>query len=111
MSMLINRCPLTRSAGRTFFDGDPVVHTDMMCPYSAALRHVIIAAASEANIHIGTTGTYLCVDGPRFETAAEVRLFASWGADVVGMNAEDEPAMRTLDRREVGALLDAQDRV
>ncbi|MGC4045993.1 MAG: hypothetical protein QM758_19545 [Armatimonas sp.] len=35
-------------------------------------------------------GTYLCLDGPRYETAAEVRLFATWGADVVGMTAIPE---------------------
>src|SRR5207244_3188022 len=35
-------------------------------------------------------GTYLCVDGPRFETPAEIRLFAQWGADVVGMTSATE---------------------
>ncbi len=35
-------------------------------------------------------GTYLCVSGPRYETPAEVRLFAAWGADVVGMTGAPE---------------------
>ena len=30
------------------------------------------------------------LSGPRYETPAEVRLFASWGADVVGMTVAPE---------------------
>ena len=33
------------------------------------------------------------MDGPRFETPAEVRLFGSWGADVVGMTGIPEAVM------------------
>ena len=30
-------------------------------------------------------GVYCCSEGPRFETAAEVRMIRQWGGDVVGM--------------------------
>ncbi|MER3496125.1 MAG: 5'-methylthioadenosine phosphorylase, partial [Armatimonadota bacterium] len=36
------------------------------------------------------SGTYLNLNGPRYETPAEVRLFGQWGADVVGMTAGSE---------------------
>ena len=43
---------------------------------------------------------YVCNDGPRFETPAEVRLYAQWGGDVVGMmrNVLDTFVFVTEDR-------------
>jgi 5'-methylthioadenosine phosphorylase len=35
-------------------------------------------------------GTYVCTEGPRFETAAEVKLYAALGGDVVGMTSVPE---------------------
>jgi len=31
------------------------------------------------------TGTYVCIEGPRFSSKAESKLYHQWGADVVGM--------------------------
>jgi len=35
-------------------------------------------------------GTYVCVQGPRFSTRAESKLFRQWGADIVGMTLYPE---------------------
>ena len=83
---LIDFC-LTRT-GKTFFDETPV-HTDVTRPYSEPLRQALLA--TEEDVRDG--GTYLCADGPRYETAAEVRLFASWGAHVVGMTGIPEATL------------------
>ena len=71
----------------TFFDGEDgqVRHTDFTEPYCDRLRQALIAAAEEAGAPYHSTGTYLCAEGPRFETPAEIRMFRQWGADVVGM--------------------------
>ena len=84
--------------GKTFFDGNnetgaPVVHTDFTQPYSPLLRAALLAAAQTAQITLLPTGTYLCCDGPRYESPAEVRLFAAWGADVVGMTGIPEATL------------------
>lgn len=79
--------------GKTFFDGQPgapVVHSDLSCPYSEPLRQALIGAATTTGVGIAPAGTYLCTDGPRYETHAEVRLFTHWGADVVGMTGVPE---------------------
>ena len=83
----------TRDPGRgmTFFDAPgQVVHTDFSVPYSAPVRDAVMQAAQALRIPVRPTGTYLCGDGPRYETPAEVRLFARWGADVVGMTGVPE---------------------
>jgi 5'-methylthioadenosine phosphorylase len=81
---------LTRNqAERTFFTND-VVHTDVTPPYSQALRKAFIDAASALGSPICDRGTYVCTDGPRFETPAEIRMMARLGGDVVGMTGANE---------------------
>lgn len=83
---LIDFC-LTRP-GKTFFE-EALVHTDVTRPYSEPLRQALLATGEP----VCDGGTYLCADGPRYETAAEVRLFASWGAHVVGMTGVPEATL------------------
>lgn len=73
-----------------FAQGDAWRHTDFTQPYSPFLRGIILQAAEEANVAIHPKGTYLCVEGPRFESPSEIRAFAQWGADVVGMTGLPE---------------------
>lgn len=81
----------TRDRPITYFAEDETWHhTDFSQPYSPRLRAAVIEAAQQRNVALVPTGTYLCCDGPRFESPAEVRLFARWGADVVGMTGLPE---------------------
>jgi len=70
--------------------GEKWNHTDFSNPYSENLRTAIRNAAENVGLSLHTRCTYLCVDGPRFESPAEVRMFAAWGADVVGMTGLPE---------------------
>ncbi len=88
--------------GKTFFDGDmnldfvetpPVVHTDFSRPYSDAVRALVQEAAQSIGVALRPVGIYLANDGPRYETPAEVRLYAQWGADVVGMTGVPEATL------------------
>ena len=74
---------------KTFFD-ERAVHIDVTQPYCSHLRSLVLQVASELKVNIQDGGTYLCADGPRFETAAEIRNYARWGADVVGMTGVPE---------------------
>jgi len=86
---------LTKGEVVTFF-GEPgnVRHTDFVHPYDPALRETLLAVAGpEIAPRVHPRGTYLCVSGPRYETPAEVRLFVSWGAHVVGMTGTPEAVL------------------
>lgn len=57
----------------------------MTHPYCETLREAIIKAAEQEHITLHPQGTYICTEGPRFETPAEIKAYRQWGADVVGM--------------------------
>lgn len=77
----------TRNRSCTFFDEDNrgVVHVDMTNPYCTTLRKIIIDSFKQINAPVVEKGTYICTEGPRFETPAEINMFKILGADVVGM--------------------------
>ncbi|MBZ0289118.1 MAG: MTAP family purine nucleoside phosphorylase [Anaerolineae bacterium] len=54
-------------------------------PFDATLRERLIAACAESGVAYATHGTYVCTEGPRLETAAEIALYGWGGAAVVGM--------------------------
>lgn len=82
----------SKSREGTFFDGrlHGVAHIDMTEPYCPLLRKEIIQICGEKGIVLHPSGTYICTEGPRFETPAEIRAFRIWGADVVGMTNAPE---------------------
>lgn len=79
----------TKGRMSTFFD-KKVVHTDVTHPYCSQLRDIISQAVRALGITIHPEGTYVCAEGPRFETAAEIEMFALLGGDVVGMTSVPE---------------------
>jgi purine-nucleoside phosphorylase len=62
---------------------------DMSAPYDPELRLLAVEVAAELGIGL-TSGVYAGVLGPSYETAAEVRMIAKLGADVVGMSTVTE---------------------
>ncbi|EAX46562.1 methylthioadenosine phosphorylase [Thermosinus carboxydivorans Nor1] len=86
--VLINQfLDFTKNRVHTFYEGGErgVVHVDVTEPYCPALRQKLEKAAKKIGIAIHTKGTYVCTEGPRFETPAEIAMFAKLGGDVVGM--------------------------
>jgi 5'-methylthioadenosine phosphorylase len=51
---------------------------------------VAIETLRELKFRFHDRGTYICIEGPRFSTRAESKLFKSWGADVIGMTLVPE---------------------
>jgi 5'-methylthioinosine phosphorylase len=84
---------MTSGRRSTFYDAEDVVHVDLTEPYCPDLRGHVFTASKDSGIPVIRSGTYVCVNGPRLETAAEIRTFSLWGADMVGMTAMPEAAL------------------
>lgn len=79
----------------TFFadDLEHVTHIDFSYPYHPDLRARLLAAAKSANLDAVDGGTYGCTQGPRLETAAEIKRMLQDGCDLVGMTGMPEAAL------------------
>lgn len=62
---------------------------DMSAAYDGELRQHAKSVAKAENLIVGE-GVYCWALGPQFETPAEIRMFAAWGADAVGMSTVPE---------------------
>jgi len=90
----------THGRDSTCFEGPdkPVIHIDFTEPYDHPLRLRLLAAAARAGEHVIDGGVYGCTQGPRLETAAEIRRLQRDGCDMVGMTGMPEAALaRELD--------------
>lgn len=87
----------------TYYDDFSVMgmkHVDMTYPFDEGLRVVLREAAKQISVPIMWGGTYATTQGPRLETAAEIRRFERDGANMVGMTLYPECALaRELDLR------------
>jgi 5'-methylthioadenosine phosphorylase len=76
----------------TFFEGGVVAHISMADPFCEHLRRIILEAAKNINdLTIHDRGTYICIEGPRFSTRAESRIWRDvFKADIIGMTLVPE---------------------
>ena len=77
----------TKNRISTFYEGGErgVVHLDVTEPYCPVLRADLEREGKALGIRIHNGGTYVCTEGPRFETPAEIKMFHILGGDLVGM--------------------------
>lgn len=76
----------TKSRTMTFYDGSSgVVHVSMKEPYCSMLCDKILNTVNDNKSAIRDETIYVCTEGPRFETAAEISFYRQIGGDVVGM--------------------------
>lgn len=68
----------------TFYE-DHVVHVDVTRPYCKGLMKILYGRGRELGLRIRLGGIYICSEGPRFETPAEIKMFRLMGGDLVGM--------------------------
>ncbi|MDO9545630.1 MAG: S-methyl-5'-thioadenosine phosphorylase [Pelolinea sp.] len=77
----------THKRERTFFGNGAVVHVSVANPYCPELSNQIYQAVLEAGATVHKKGTYLTIEGPRFSTIAESKLYRQWGMSIIGMTA------------------------
>jgi 5'-methylthioinosine phosphorylase len=66
------------------------LQTSVGRPFSEEWRQRLIASCAKLNLPHATHGVYVCTEGPRLETAAEIALCGWGGAAVVGMTLSPE---------------------
>ena len=79
----------TQTRPFTFYN-DRAVHVDVTQPYCPQLRETIISNGKEICGGVVDGGVYVCTEGPRFETPAEIHMFRQMGGTVVGMTGLPE---------------------
>lgn len=79
----------------TYFTGTHALerHVDFTWPYDRELGRVLRDAALMLDMPVQEGGTYGCTQGPRLETAAEIRKMERDGCDIVGMTGMPEAGL------------------
>lgn len=80
----------TRNRASTFFTKGGLGFIRMSNPFCGDLRHALIYSLASLGLKTFDEAVYVCAEGPRLETPAEIRLFHSYGADIVGMTLAPE---------------------
>ena len=81
----------TKKRFDTFYEGGQVCHISQADPYCSYLNNLFYETGkSIEGLEIQNGGTYVCIEGPRFSTRAESKMFRQWGGDIIGMTTYPE---------------------
>lgn len=80
----------TKSRNDTFYEGGQVCHISAADPICPQLHGFFGEHADSLGLTCHKEGTYVCIQGPRFSTRAESKLFRQWGCDIIGMTMYPE---------------------
>jgi 5'-methylthioadenosine phosphorylase len=72
------------------FEAGNAKHVAMPDPFAEGLRKILIGACKEIKQKVHSKGTVITIEGPRFSTRAESKMFRIWGADVINMSIAPE---------------------
>ena len=90
--LLTDFLDMTKQRSITYFEGDSdgAKHVNMDDPYCRNLRKHLTEKSIQHKVQLTGDAVYICTEGPRFETEAEIKMMRQWGADVVGMTGVPE---------------------
>lgn len=86
----------TRHRNVTFyeeFEPGKMKHTPMSDPFDKRLRELLLKASIKQELKVHPKGTLVTIEGPRFSTRAESRMFRIWGADLINMSIAPEAVL------------------
>lgn len=72
------------------FEPGKMKHSPMADPFDKNLRELLISTARKEGMQYHEKGTIITIEGPRFSTRAESKMFRSWGADIINMSVAPE---------------------
>jgi 5'-methylthioadenosine phosphorylase len=105
LALLTDFLDFTSGREMTFFDGGEsgVKHIDVSIPYCPTLNNQLLKLTPAFNLNLLPEAVYVCSNGPRLESPAEIRMFAQLGGDVIGMTGIPEATLA----RELGLCYSA----
>lgn len=81
---------LTWGRDDTYDQDQTLVHLPMAQPYCSTLSRVVASALQGLGVVHQRQGTVVVIQGPRFSTIAESKMYVQWGGDVVNMTQYPE---------------------
>lgn len=79
----------TKKRDYSFYDGGKTVHVSTADPFCPQLSAIFSDVTEKLGIKHHDKATYITIEGPRFSTRAESRMFRSF-ADIIGMTLNPE---------------------
>ncbi|MFX0058018.1 MAG: MTAP family purine nucleoside phosphorylase [Candidatus Hodarchaeota archaeon] len=83
----------TKKRAETFYEGGQLCHISQADAYCEYLNNLFYISGEQLGLDIQIGGTYVCIEGPRFSTRAESKIFRQWGGDVIGMTTYPEAVL------------------
>lgn len=80
----------TKKREASFFGDGLVAHIGVAEPFCPQLRRALLTAVQATGATVHMDGTFVVIEGPRFSTRGESRIYRSWGVDIIGMTAVPE---------------------
>lgn len=81
----------TKKRLETFYEGGQVCHMSQADPFCSYLNGLFYENGKKIDdLAIQNGGIYVCIEGPRFSTRAESKMFRQGGGDIIGMTVYPE---------------------
>lgn len=74
----------------SFFGEGIVVHVSFAEPFCPELSELVYQAVKKTGARVHKGGTFIVIEGPRFSSKGESRIYRQWGVDIIGMTASPE---------------------
>lgn len=68
-------------------------HEVMADPFDKSLSELLYSVAVDLGFRVHKDKTMVTIEGPRFSTRAESKMFIAWGADIINMTVATEAAL------------------
>ena len=70
------------------------MHHELMAdPFDKSLSNLLYSVAKNQGFRIHKDKTLVTIEGPRFSTRAESKMYIAWGADIINMTVATEAAL------------------
>lgn len=80
----------THGRASTFYENQGIGFIRQAPVFCSTVRECLESTLQALDLKFSHSGTYVCTQGPRLETPAEIKKYQSYGCDLVGMTLSPE---------------------